>query len=269
MGSRETAARPLSFSDGRNKGEAMNKIKFMAYLIIIIILGGFSIANSGLQQKNGFSILFPDGWVEVPRDIIDAYQKEMAKLAPNVHAQYYDYAFQLAASQRWFEHPYIVVQIKNLGHIPESELEKIIEYSVQASVNEYKDNLNSIATDIQFGKMVYDKQTKIIWMPIKSNVVNVGPVSGLSGMIPTEKGFIQIVGYSLRNDYSTYGPIFRSIVLSVTPEPSLVYKPKWSDSLPPAVSGIDWGKVLAKAIGGAIAAALIASIVGLFKKRKG
>ena len=86
MGSRETAARPLSFSDGRNKGEAMNKIKFMAYLIIIIILGGFSIANSGLQQKNGFSILFPDGWVEVPRDIIDAYQKEMAKLAPNVHA---------------------------------------------------------------------------------------------------------------------------------------------------------------------------------------
>ena len=41
MGSRETAARPLSFSDGRNKGEAMNKIKFMAYLIIIIILGDF------------------------------------------------------------------------------------------------------------------------------------------------------------------------------------------------------------------------------------
>jgi len=246
----------------------MLKIRFIAYLTIIITFTGFSIANSGIQQKNEFSIAIPDGWVEMPRDVIDAYEKEMANLAPNVPAQHFDYGFQLDETKNWFEHPYILVQIKNMGRIPDSQLEKLAGYSVQDTVKEYKDGLNSVATDIQIGRMIYDKQTKIIWMHIQSNVVYVGPVSGISGMIPTEKGFIQIVGYSLRDDYPKYDPVFRSIILSVAPEPSLVYKPKWSDNLPPVVSGIEWGRVLSKAIGGAIAAAIIASIVGFFKKRK-
>lgn len=247
----------------------MHKIRFIAYLTIIMTFIGFSIANSGIQQKNKFSIAIPDGWVEVPIDVIDAYEKETARLAPNVTAQHYDYGFQLDSSKNWFEYPYVLVQVKNIGRIPESQLEKLEGHSVQESLDKHKKGLSSIVSDIQAGKMVYDKQTKIIWMLIQSNVVNVGPVSGISGMIPTEKGFIQIVGHSLRDDYSKYEPIFRSIVLSVTPEPALIYKPKWSDSLSPAVSGIDWGKVLAKAIGGVIAAAIIASIAGLFKKRKG
>jgi len=52
--------------------------------------------------------------------------------------------------------------------------------------------------------------------------------------------------------------------LSVTPEPSLVYKPKWSDSLPPAISGIDWVEALKYGI----FAGVVASIGGLLKSRK-
>ena len=204
----------------------MHKAKLVAYILLIVILAGVSIASGNELQKNGFSISLPDGWVEMPRDVIDAYEKEMAKLAPNVPAQHYDYGFQLGASKNWFEYPYILVQMKNTGRFPENQLKKLEGYPVQQSLDKHKKGLNSIMSDIQAGKMVYDKQTKMIWMRIEFNVANIGPVSGISGMIPTEKGFIQVMGYSLRKSYQTYEAIFQSVALSVSPDPELAYKPK-------------------------------------------
>jgi len=231
------------------------------------MLAGVSIASGNELQKNGFSISLPDRWVEMPRDVIDAYEKEMAKLAPNVPAQHYDYGFQLGSSKNWFEYPYVLVQMKNTSRIPENQLEKIEGYPVQESLDKHKKGLNSIMSDIQAGKMVYDKQTKMIWMRIEFNVANIGPVSGISGMVPTEKGFIQVMGYSLRENYQTYEAIFQSVALSVSPDPKLAYKPKLSDSLPPAVTGIDWEKVAGKAIAGAIIGGIIALIAVLRKKK--
>ena len=246
----------------------MHRTKLIAYVLLIVTFVGVSIASSSELRKKGFSISLPDGWVEIPRDVIDSYEKEIAKLAPNAPAQHYDYGFQLASSKNWFEYPYILVQVKNTGRIPESQLEKLEGYSVQESLDKQKKAFSSIVSDIQPGKMVYDKQTKMIWMRIEANVVNIGPMSGIVGTVPTEKGFIQVMGYSLRENYPTYEAIFQSVALSVSPEPGLAYKPKWSDSLPPAVTGIDWGKVAGKVIAGAIIGGIIALIAVLRKKEK-
>ncbi len=148
-------------------------------------------------------------------------------------------------------------------------MEKLEGYSVQESLDKQKKALSSIVSDIQPGKMVYDKQTKMIWMRIEANVVNIGPMSGIVGTVPTEKGFIQVMGYSLRENYPTYEAIFQSVALSVSPEPGLAYKPKWSDSLPPSVTGIDWEKVAGKVIAGAIIGGIIALIAVLRKKKNG
>ena len=246
----------------------MHQTKLISYVLLIVTFAGVSIASSSELQKNGFSISLPDGWVEMPRDVIDTHEKEIARLAPNVPTQHIDYGFQLGSSKNWFEYPYILVQMKNTGRIPESQLEKLEGYSVQESLDKHKKGLNSIMSDFQVGKMVYDKQTKMIWMRIELNVANIGPISGISGMVPTEKGFIQVMGYSLRENYPTYEAIFQSVALSVSTEPGLAYKPKWSDSLPPAVTGIDWGKVAEKGIVGALIGGIIALIAGLLRKKK-
>jgi len=246
----------------------MHKTKLITCLLLIITFVGSSIANGGKQQKNGFSISLPDGWIEMPRDVIYAYEKELAKLAPNAPVQHYDYGFQLDVSKDWFEYPYILVQVKNIGRIPESQLKKLEGYPVQKSLDKHRKRFSSIMSDIQAGKMFYDKQTKMIWMSIESNVVDIGPISGISGIVPTEKGSIQVSGYSLRNDYTTYESIFRSVAMSVKPEPGLVYKPKWSDRLPSVVSSIDWGKVAGKAIAGAVIGGIAALIVGTTRRKK-
>ena len=247
----------------------MHKTKLITCVLLIVTFAGVSIASGSKLQKNGFSISLPDGWVEIPRDVIDASIKKIAKLAPNALAQHYDYGFQLASSKNWFEYPYILIQIINTGRIPEGELEKLERYFTQESLDKHKEGWSSIMSDIQPGKMVYDKQTKMIWMRIESNVANIGPISGISGMVPTEKGFIQVIGSSLTKNYPTYEAIFQSVALSVSPEPGLAYKPKWSDSLPPAVTGIDWGKVAGKVIAGAIIGGIIALIAVLRKKKNG
>jgi hypothetical protein len=245
----------------------MHKTKLIACVLLILTLAGVSITNGSKLQKNVFSIFIPDGWVEIPRDVIDAYEKEIARLAPNAPEQHYDYGFQIASSKNWFEYPYILVQVKNTGRIPESQLKKHEGYSVQESLEKQKKEVSSILSDIQAGKLIYDNQTRMIWMGIESNVVNIGPISGILGMVPTEKGFIQVMGYSLRKDYPTYEATFRSVAVSVSPEPGLAYKQRWSDNLPSAVTGIDWSKVAGRAIVGAIIGGIIAFIAALRKKK--
>lgn len=183
---------------------------------------------SELYKKSEFSISLPDGWVEIPRNVIDAYEIETAKLAPEAPKQHYDYVFQLRSVKNWFEYPFITVQINKMGKISENELENMENYPTQKEVNKHKEKLSSAMTDIQVGKMYYDKDSRIIWLRMESKVINVGYISGLSGVILTEQGFIQVNGYSLKNDFPRYEPVFKSSTLSV--EPCLRAETKWYEN---------------------------------------
>ena len=180
----------------------MQRTKLIVLLVLSIAIVAFGKAYGGeLHQKDGFSITLPDGGVEMPRNIIDAYENEISKQAPNAQKQHYDYGFQLESSNNWFEYPYILVQIKSTGRIPENQLEKLEIYSFKDTINKSKKDLSALVSDIQVGKMYYDKHEKIIWMRIEMNAATVGIVSGVSGMVLTEKGFIQVIGYSLKNNF--------------------------------------------------------------------
>ena len=248
----------------------MEVIKHLCVNAFIAFLSLSSAVHADqLYKKDVFSISLPDGWVEMPRHIIDAYEKGMARLAPNAPRQHYDYGFQLGNERKWFKYPYILVQIQNTGRIPKSQLEKLEGYSVQKGLEKHKNDSSPVMEDIQTGKMYYDKTKKIIWLRIESNVVGVGTISGLSGLIPTEKGIIQVSGYSTKSDNSTYEPVFVASAMSITPRSGLIYKPRRSDSLPPAVSGNAWGAISEKNIvTAAIAGMLIALFAGFRIKKK-
>lgn len=224
---------------------------------------GNVLGKGGKLQKNVFEISFPDGWVEIPRYAIDSYEKAIAELVPNGRAQHYDYGFQMVGSRAWLEHPYILIQVKNSGRLSMSQLKKIEGYSIQEPLDQEKTNYSAIA-DIQTGKIVYDSKNKLFWMLAEFNVNNAGQVSGLSGIVPTEKGSIQVHAYCAKNDYPAYEPIFRSIAASVTPNPELAYKTRWHDSLPPTITGINWGKILGKTL----ALVIIGGIVTLIMNRR-
>ena len=241
----------------------MPKAKFAIYVGLVLLFAVSSTAFAAEFKKDGFSISLPKGWEEIPRDVMDANEKELSKVAPNFRVQHIDHGFQLASANNWFEYPYISVKIQKTGRLPENQLEKLEGYSAQEGFDKYKRELSSMLSSIQPGKMVYDKQHRIIWMRLDADIANVGPVSGIAGMVLTEMGFIQVTGFSLRRDYPTYEFVFQSVALSVSPEPALVYNSKLSDSLPTAVTGIDWGKAATKGIGKAIAGAIVLGIIAI------
>jgi hypothetical protein len=246
----------------------MSKLRSVNFLSFLIVLLAVEVADADRYTKNDFNISFPSGWIEMPRDIIDSYEKEVAKAAPDFPMQHYDYGFQLKSSRNWFEYPYILIQVKNSGRIPENEFKNFEQISLQKDIDKHRKQVGSILSDIQAGKMVFDKQNKVVWMRIEGNVANIGPITGLMCMIPTEKGFIQVYGYSLKSEYSKNESVFRSIALSTTLSADLMYKPNWTDNVPSAIRGIKWDKVIGKAIVGAIIGGVIC-LLSYLRRKKG
>ncbi|MEI6811013.1 MAG: hypothetical protein WCK60_03140 [Candidatus Nomurabacteria bacterium] len=248
----------------------IKRIGILLFFIVMVTISSVAYGASNIQ-KNGYVISIPDGWIEIPTDIIEKYEKMLSDLAPNAKKQHYDCGFQLDSKKNWFEYPYVLMQVNNLGRIPENQLEKLQGFSMQKSLDNFEDQnkkLNTVISNIQAGKMIYDNKNKMIWMRLEANMQDIGPIIGISGMILTEKGSIHANAYCKKEDFSTYEPVFRSIATSVTPAPELVYKPKWSDSLPVVARSFNWGKVVGKAITGAIIAGIIALIAGFIRKTK-
>jgi hypothetical protein len=227
--------------------------KTVVFLLCTAVLAFASPVRGDVKfQREGFTISFPDGWVEIPRAAIDSYEKKMAELAPGKTVQHYDSGYQREGSEKWFSYPYVLVQISTQHRIPENRLEQLKQSTVPNVRNE-KERLSAVMSDIKVGQMAYDSRDNIIWMPLEMDIRGFGPVTGLAGIVPTESGFIQAIGYCKKDDYPKYEAAFRSILLSVTPGPELVYKPHSPDTM------ISWTEVAATAA----AAALIAVIVGL------
>ena len=245
----------------------MKSLLVVIILFCLIFIGEFK-AYSNEFQKNEYSINLPDGWIEIPKDIIESNTNEMSKKVPNIARPYYDSGFQLAENQNWFEFPYVFIAFDNKGRVPEREIKKIEDKFNQKLLDKVNNNLNPLISNLQNGEMFYEKQANIIWMRMSSDVPDKGKMVTLTAMIPTEKGFIEIYCYSSEDSFLDYESIFKSIVMSVKLAPKLVYKPNWTDNLPTGVAGINWENVLVKAIAGAIIGGIITFIGVLSKKNK-
>jgi hypothetical protein len=218
-------------------------------------------------QKESFTITLPDGWIEIPQDGLTAMFAELERQAPDAKIPKYDYGFQLGSSQNWMEYPYILVQLNKASRIPEHQLKSLPTIDLNAKIKDQAANMQSLMSSISIGKMQYDQAAHVVWLTMQSDVVNVGRIRGISGLIPTETGFVQVHAYSTESDFQSYLPIFRQIITATAINPSLVYKPRWTDSSP-IISGIDWGQMAGKAIVGGVIGGLIAIFVGIRRKKK-
>ena len=240
----------------------MHKTTKLAVFTALIL--AFLVSSTAFAiefKKDEFSITLPSGWDEIPRDILDANQVEISHVVPTFQDHQYDNAFSLAPAGNLFEYPHIYVKVHREGRIPANQLEKLERYSPQEDLDKYKRELSDLLSNMQPGKKIYDKQHRIIWMRLDADEANKRPVSGLSGIVLTETGFIQVIGYSYRKDYHAYEAVFQSVPLSVSPAPGLVYKPRLSDKLPAVVTTMHWKYIFGDSITN-IAIALAAGIIG-------
>ena len=101
-------------------------------------------------------------------------------------------------------------------------------------------------------------------MRLGRDVVNVGPVSGISGIIPTEKGFVELHAYAKTPDFPQHLPTFETIIKAARIAPDLQYKPSWVDALPGPVSRIPFMQ-----LGFILAIAMLVVAVVIYRRRQG
>ena len=247
-------------------------------IAVCLVLAITSLANvaafADTVQRDGFTISIPDGWVEIPRYVLDDFEASLAAGFPSTPRQHWDCGFQKASATNMMEFPYILVQVHNFGRIPEQAIEQLEDDKM---LQEYWGAVLGIAVDAyapsifseQIVKASFDKPNNTILSTIRMENEIVGSVYFLSSMILTEKGIINVFGYALKERYALYEPVFLSVVRSVTPEPWLEYKASWKQDSSLLRIGTFFKNLARNTFLGALVGGVIGVLMALWKRSGG
>jgi hypothetical protein len=235
----------------------------MRKLLVMVACLAVGLAHAETFTKPAVTLTLPDGWVEVPRDVLLQFYDEMKRQAPLANIPKYDYAFQSTGGPPWLAYPYVFVKITPTGRPTERELADLPSIDLNDSFKKSSGDWSNVMKDMSLGKMRYDKAANVVWITSKSDVVNVGEVSGISGIIPTEKGFVELHAYAKAPSFAEHLPVFEKIVTGARVAPELQYKPSWTDALPGPVSRFRVTVGFLLAIG-----ALVGIFIAIYRRRQ-
>ena len=117
-----------------------------------------------------YQISLPNNWVEIPREVLDQYQRVMSELSGT--RKTYDYGYQLSPIKKWLQYPYILVSVVRTGKIAESEFKnyKRIESGFQKSISEFEQSAGHISSSTSHGETVYDPGIHTVWTVLSTNI---------------------------------------------------------------------------------------------------
>lgn len=205
-------------------------------IVACVVALTLSASGETFQTSDLFSIDLPDGWLQVPADILDEFSLKNESISSNAPAQYYDYGYQAEAPNgRWLSYPYVLVQVRPIGRIPSSELARYQKLS--AEVEEFT------LPEVSVGDAVYDKENQTLWSTLATHTDDGTPVKALVAVKLTEVGYIRLMGCTTEDTFGEYESIFREAFSLLGIDESIAYKPQVADAIP-SVGGIKTGKVL-------------------------
>lgn len=201
-------------------------------LVAIVLAGPRTVCRAldlpqEISDANGYTIRIPGDWKVIPQTVLDHYSDQLAKIAPTAERQIYVHGFQLAASERWFTYPYIMVQTWE-GRTSEAALEKMTDLKavLDNGADKVEKSTSGILSGIAVGQPTYDSGAHIVWTRFSMNVAEKESVTSLMAFLLTEKGTVAIYGYAKADEYDQYAPLFEAVARGATIAPELQYKPR-------------------------------------------
>ena len=175
--------------------------------------------------KDGFTVKMSERWKPIPKNVLDAYTKALEKFAPDMQEQVYDYGFQLASDENWLIYPYILIQVKKIGKVPQRELSNLkkFQHQIELSATNASEALNKAISVLDSGDMIYDEANHIIFSIVTMNVKNAGKVKGLISVILTKQGSINLYGYALESEFDKYSAFYMDVAKNVQVDETLRY----------------------------------------------
>ncbi|UCF34457.1 MAG: hypothetical protein JSV78_03975 [Phycisphaerales bacterium] len=196
------------------------------------------------STDDGFTLYLPEGWVEIPSHVLDQYSQTMHELAPEIPARKYDYGYQPQPDVpgTWLIHPYVIVQIKRVGRLPENEMRnhKWLDKQIEREKEQVEQKMSKVITVCEPGETVYEPRHRILWMRSTLDARNSGRITYLTAMRLTNFGFIQLNMYSTAQTFDDYEPVYKQIATSMALDSEIEYQPKFTDNFPLFGSRSSW-----------------------------
>ena len=209
------------------------------------------------EAKDGFSIVLPDGWVEVPNEVLAGAAVRPAELVPGGSAPGFGYGYQRTGSDDRLCFPYILVSVNDAGRIP---LRALSRYETLSDAG-------GPGSDVLVDKPVYDEVHHVLWSMRSIPVDGGGAVKALVAAVLIETGYIQCEGYATAGMFDAYAQQYRAIFAAVVVDEQIAYQPCWSDGLP-LIGGVEFSTLFAAALNGAVAGGIIWFAMTLRRKKR-
>jgi len=162
-------------------------------------------ANSFHSAANGYSVAIPVGWIQIP----DSTIREMSNSVMSAEGRSrisYEAGFQSGTASRWFDYPYVLIQILRYsdfglsGQIPKSQFANLVRAISGSDPTEITETFLSgesqkIASDFVLGRPYLDTQNNRFGYGLTIHVANVGRVRGAIAGHFGKYGIIQIAYY--------------------------------------------------------------------------
>jgi hypothetical protein len=195
-----------------------------AALFAICLVGAALPARADEDfKKPEFTITLPDGWVEMSKAEIDAFNANIRKHPAGKTVAQFRYGFHPKASGTPSDYPYIVARVTTGGRIPEASLRKLQTVDLNKALKREKHKLPAFVSRALLGHPLYDPALHTIWVTAQMNVKGQGEVQGLTAIIATRNGFLQVSGWATRETFASYLPAFHQVMATVVLPPSMHY----------------------------------------------
>lgn len=213
--------------------------KLIAAWMMVLAL---SASAGTFETEDYFAITLPQGWVQVPEDVLVQYNE--ANIEADENAQVYEYAFQYKTSDQWLSYPCILVQVNNFGRYSTGELGRFAEESS--------------------GEQLLLDEDKALFMEVREE----GDIKVVVARQLTEYGYIEFNGYSTVDAFSEFEPVFLEAFSTLKIDDVIRYTPQITDNAP-VVGSINLGKVILVFIQAALVGGALWIIYSLFRRIAG
>ncbi len=155
---------------------------------------GFSLEPNWYHSPaNGYRLAIPQGWVQIPDSVLHEMTSRVLSAQGKSRISY-ETGFQRGTKGRWFECPYVLIQVlpySSFGlnrQIPKSEFGNFVRVISGLDLRDLTENTLSgeaqkLGSDLDFGKAYLDTEHNFFVLALEMHVANVGKIKG------------QVVGY--------------------------------------------------------------------------
>lgn len=190
------------------------RIFIFALLISRITFLCFAEEQNVYHNSDGHCpFIIPDGWIEYPKDAMDELNTRVSQLSGGK----VKYEIGFHKIEEW-GYPHFYLQILKNGRWTEKDLESIVnKEKYNKIVKKTESNLNSLSWEFKNFKVnqsIYDVKRNILLVSLGSTREDSGYVLGVSALILSNYGSVNIAFFSLENNFDNDLVYFNQILES-------------------------------------------------------